>query len=69
MKRLKIDLNGHSSEQGRAIEAVAAWPDIDAKKTVALSVLFGKKNAGDQCRDMERDARVPRWAATSALPE
>ena len=69
MKRMKIILNGHSSEQGSAIEAVAAWPDIDAKKTLALSVLFGKKNAGDQYQAMERDARVLRWAASSALPD
>eukprot|EP00959_Pyramimonas_sp_CCMP1952_P141731 2966342-Pyramimonas_sp.AAC.1 len=67
MKRLNIKLNDDPSEQGRAIEAVAAWPDIDAEKTVALSVRFGKNHARDQFKDMKRDSRVIRWASSSAL--
>ena len=67
MRRLKIPLN-HKAAQGQSIEAACGWPDIDAKKVVALSVLLGKKKAGPEYRDMERDARVLRWASSSALP-
>eukprot|EP00959_Pyramimonas_sp_CCMP1952_P014164 299682-Pyramimonas_sp.AAC.1 len=43
MLRLEIKLNNGPSERARAAGAIAAWPDIDAARTAALSAVFGEQ--------------------------